>query len=370
MLKQLLSRAISDVLHPIRTFEKLILGPANRIRKTLLTSNGRHAKIYSPVSNFVYNHSNEMPIVMLAFNSISILSSHFAQIHGLSKSNRENKDYLIEQEKSELKLNLLLTIIPPFILNRFLTKKLDSGKWTSKLTKEKVLKLIVSQNAKTEKVEEKVSEQILYNADHVAPIKEIVKDAKDNFLRNLKSNKTKIKLPVKIRMKIRAKALDEPKPPKVFKMKEFAIKADNNYNGQLKEFYNGRAYDEIIGQRNGILLMAGIAYTVIASNIIMPILKNKLTNKRYKQELEALGETQESIKRKKRYNSLKSPTEISNTENIFNIFSNSDNSTTTEKVVDRTIYNNLLTKQFDNKNIFNDVHSFNRSSFQSTGLKI
>lgn len=359
MLLALFKKIKNIVFHPKTAFEKIFLGTFNRLRKKFLTPNGMHSKISNRVSNFVYDHSNDMPVVMLVFNSISILSSHFAQIHGLKNSNRENKDYLIEQEKSELKLDLLLTIIPPFMINRFLTKKLDSGLWTSKSTREKLVNEVV------QKV--KINNNDLYNTDHIVPIKDTIIKKKDELLRLIKSDN---RIPLKLRLKIRVKPLEPESPSKKLTMNEILTEFDNLNKNKSAGYYNGKAYDDIMGQRNGILLIAGITYTILASNIIMPILKNKLTNKRYKKELEALGETPESMKRKKRYKNLQSPTEILNNENVFNVFSNSDNSTTTTAVVDRTIFNNLLSNQIDNKNIFNDVHTITRSASQSSGLRI
>ena len=76
---------------------------------------------------------------------------------------------------------------------------------------------------------------------------------------------------------------------------------DNIKQGTATTMRNGRAFDDLGHSRNGMLIMATLAYTILATNIIMPILKNKLTNRTYKKELELKGETPESIRRKKRY---------------------------------------------------------------------
>lgn len=354
------TRRIKDIVFfPKAAFEVHILSPINRFRKKFLTVKGAQSRIGNPIANFVYGKSNEMPVVMLVFNAISILSSHFAQIHGLKNSDRENKDYLIEQEKSELGLDLALTIIPPFMLNRFLTKKLDSGVLTSKSARAKLCNEIAPTLGawRTD----------LYNTDHIIPIKDSIKNSKDSMLRSLKSNP---KIPFNLRKKIRVKPLDVNERLPAVTMEKVTLDFDRIHKGKYEGFYNGRAYDEIIGQRNGVLIIAGICYTILASNIIMPILKNKLTSKRYKKELEASGETPDSIKRKKRYNKLADISKFQNNESVFSIFSNSDNSTTTTKVVDRSIYNNLLSEQIDNKNIFDDINMFSRSQFQPNGLKI
>ena len=116
--------------------------------------------------------------------------------------------------------------------------------------------------------------------------------------------------------------------------------------------------------------MAAIGYTIVVSNIVLPILKNKFSNYMYNKQLAKMGETKESIKRKNRYNNLSQTTEVKAKENVFNVFSNSDNSITPEKVPDRSIYSNLIYEQFENKNVFNELNSFSRISSQSNGLRI
>ena len=227
---------------------------------------------------------------MLVFNAISILSSHISQIGGLKRSKRENKDYLINQEWKELGLDLLLTIVPPFVLNNYLMKKFDSGEWTTRSARKYLIDTIAPTVG--------ASRKELYNTDHIKPFKETVVDSFQELIRSVKKSG---KLPKGLNSKI-------PMPPTkvinkipMVSMEDITTDFDLVRKGQFKAFRNGKAYDEINGQRNGLIILATIAYTVLASNVIMPILKNKLANHSYKKKLEKMGETPESMKRKKRF---------------------------------------------------------------------
>jgi len=116
--------------------------------------------------------------------------------------------------------------------------------------------------------------------------------------------------------------------------------------------------------------MAAIGFTILASNVIIPILRNKLANKIYDIQLKKTGETQESLKRKKRYNALTTTIEINNKNNIFNTFSNADNTTTTKPVVDRHIYSNLLTTKNNSSKVFNNIQKYGVQAFKAAKLRI
>lgn len=343
--------------NPTDIIAQKIVGPIVRFKRDYLSVNARHNKLYKPIANFIFDRSKDMPVIMLAFNAISILSSHIAQIGGLKKSNRENKDYLITQELGELGLDILLTIIPPFLLNNFLSKKLDSGVWTTKSARDN-LRYIIAPTVGA-------SQKDLYNIDHIIPFKESLKNTKNSILIALRTRKL---IPKNILSRLNIQELDPNKLVPMAKMEHLTTDFDVIRGNKFKDFYNGSAYDEIVGQRNGILMMAAIGYTIIASNIIIPILKNKFSNKLYRKHLKDIGETPESLKRKKRYNSLTIPNETDNSKNIFNVFSNSDNTTSTEKNFDRRIYNTLINSE--PKNIFNDVYNFNKTAAHSSGMRI
>ena len=344
---------------PKDILSEYIFAPAYRFYRDNLSASARHNKIYKPIANFIYDKSSDMPVIMLAFNAISILSSHLAQIGGLRRSNRENKDYLITQEVGELILDSFFTILPPFILNAFLTKKLDSGNWATESSRNN-LRYVIAPTVGAQQKE-------LYNTDHIVGMKQRFSNAKNSVLLSVKKS---TKLPKSITSKINVlenqagSCVPAPKMDKI--LTDFDKIRKRKFNG----FYNGSAYDEIMGQRNGILMSSAILYTIVASCIITPIFKNLLSNYISKKQLEKTGETKESLARKKRYNSLANTAEIDMQENVFNVFSNSNNTTTSEKVVDRSLYQNLLRASVDEKNVFTQLNSFKGIPSQTTGLRI
>lgn len=344
---------------PVDFLRKNVFGPLYRFHRDYLSRNARHNNIYKPIANFIFEKSKEMPVIMLGLNAISTLSSHISQINGLRKSKRENKDYLITQEIGELGFDLVLSIIPPFILNNYLTKKLDSGEWTTKSARHHLLNTILPTVGATE--------DELYNIDHIVPFRENVRNTKNSILLALKK---KNKIPKKLLSRLNIQEPDLNKKIPGVRMEQITTDFDLIRKNRHKGFYNGSAYSEINGQRNGLLVMAAIGYTIVVSNIVLPILKNKFSNYMYNKQLAKMGETKESIKRKNRYNNLSQTTEVKAKENVFNVFSNSDNSITPEKVPDRSIYSNLIYEQFENKNVFNELNSFSRISSQSNGLRI
>ncbi len=331
------------MLNPKTFLKDFIVGPIYNFHQNYVGKYARHTYC-KKIANFIFNRSKETALIMLIFNSISIVSSHLSQIGGLKKSKRENKDYLINQERQELGLDLLLTIIPPFILNNFLMKKLDSGEWTTKSARTYL----------TDRIAPTVgaSRNELYNTSHIKPFKENVKDSVEEFITTIKKSG---KLPNFINDKI-------PMPVKKFvdkvpmvSMEDITTDFDLIKKGQFKQFYNGKAYDEINGQRNGMLILATIGYTVIASNIIMPILKNKLANHSYKKQLERMGETPESIKRKKRFEFYNSTPIKIEEHSVFNTFS--DNKTASAGNYTKNQQNNIF-------------KNFNKYTSQSNDLRI
>lgn len=314
------------------------------------------------IANFIFVHSKETALIMLVFNSVSILSSHISQIGGLKRSKRENKDYLITQEKKELGLDLLFTVIPPFFINNFIMKKLDSGSWTTKSALKNMRDIIAPTVG--------VHQDELYHTDHIRPVKETVTSLVEQVVSSLKKskfipkaahdsfenfdNKLKLKLPDPV---IKTRPLT---------IENITSDFDVIRKGQFKKFYNGRALDEINGQRNGLLIMATLGYTIIASNIIMPILKNKLANKEYEKKLKLSGETPESIKRKQRFEFNKYPPLNENSGNIFDIFTGENNSASSLNLSNTK---NTITDT-KNNNIFSQFNAYNTNTSQLTKLRI
>ena len=240
-------------------------------------------------SSFVYKHSFDPSLMMIFFNSFGIISSHLSQINGLRKSKRENKEYLIDQEKKELLLDSLLTVIPPFIIKRIIGKKFDSGKWAVDSQLQLMATEVASATGTTKE-------------DFFAVMPTTFKQDIKNLIR-----KTKIKMKDSIYFteEFREK-IEIPKIPindKIPAQKngEIFMNFDNLVKGRSTKLRNGLAYDEFTGCKSGITTIATLGYTIIAMSIIMPIIKNILSNKTYKKELAKIGETPESIRRKKRF---------------------------------------------------------------------
>ncbi|MBQ3640889.1 hypothetical protein II906_03055 [bacterium] len=319
-----------------------IIRPIYCIMKKTISREARHNG-YQGIANFIFEHSNETAIIMLVFNSISILASHFAQIRGLKKSKRENKDYLVSQEKKELGLDLVFTIIPPFIINRALMKKLDSGQWTTKTARDKLLNEIAERQPLNTKFE-------LYNTDHIVPVKQTVSNLNNAIMKRISRIE---KLPLKTKEFLKGKIKEIPiniKAP-ITSTEEMLVDADATGKFEkLKGFYNNSVYDDVQGSRNGMLIMATLGYTILTSAILTPILKNILANYSYEKELKRRGETRESIKRKQLYS------------NLYHEYSKFDNFQT--KILTPSKPNNL------NADIFRDFRLVHDNPYNKLGIKI
>lgn len=290
-----------------------ILVPAYQFRKNYIS----RSAVYSccnKVANFIFDKSKETALIMLVFNAVSIMSSHIAQIRGLKKSKRENKDYLITQEWQEMGLDLLFTIIPPFMLNNYLMKKLDSGQWTTKSARDKLLYTITPTVG--------VAKEELYNTSHIKPVREtvgsIVAQA-TNKLHKVKNLPECVEKAIKYIEKNPNVRLPDPnKAIPMASMEDITTDFDVIRKRAFKGFYNGSAYDDISGQRNGMLILATLGYTILASAIITPILKNKLANRSYERRLKKMNETPDSLKRKQRFDYVNHS--VSDNSDVFGSF--------------------------------------------------
>lgn len=356
---------------PLNILQDFVIVPVHKFYKNFLSRNAR-GKFFSTITDFVFDCSKETALIMLFFNAVSIMSSHIAQIGGLKKSKRENKDYLIDQEKKELSLDLILTIIPPFILNNFLKKKLESGRLTTPEAREKLINVVAPVVG--------VSRDELYSTEHLRPVKETIASliSKTSTLILKKFKKLPIKLEDGIRsIDKKAKSLlpDSATMLPFVTLEDIACDFDNLAkekrisSGILKKFRNGSAYDDLCGQNNGILIMTTIAYSILASNIIMPILKNKLSNRSYAKQLAKIGETKESYKRKKRYEFSNVPISSNNKSELFSSFSDID--TLAFNSNKDNIFNSQKIKKPDElQKTFNSFDSYNKIASQSIGLRI
>ena len=116
---------------PIDLAKKMVFAPLANLRDGFFKKVNIF-KFFNKTADIIFEYSKETALIMLIGDAISILSSHNEQINGLKKSDRENKDVLIAQERIERSLDLVLTIIPPFLLTRTIKKKLESFKITTK----------------------------------------------------------------------------------------------------------------------------------------------------------------------------------------------------------------------------------------------
>jgi len=292
------------------------------------TSGAKLRKCAGVFADFVFDKSRETSVIMLVFNALAIYSSHTAQIKGHEKSKRENKEFLIDQEKKERKIDLFLTVIPPYILDIFLSKKLDKGILTTKSHRNKIIyELAPSIGAQREDLYQTARFSFKeYVLEKTAAILDIISGLKSkfpskyNFFEKTKELSRKIKRSIKNEF--------SPKPLEVLssifdnRVLEGKVQPDNP---ALLNMRNGRAYDDIYGQNNGLRILAIVLYTIAANSIIMPYLKNKWSNKEYEKTLEFTGETTESLRRKQRFGYPLS--NVRRKTSLFDTFTNLDRET-------------------------------------------
>jgi hypothetical protein len=297
------------------------------------------------------------------------MSSHIAQIGGLKRSKRENKDYLITQEKKELGLDLVLTIIPPFMINNFLKKKLESGMITTRESRERLINVVAPTVG--------VQREELYSTEHIRPVKEVLASL-GYQLTNLILEKDR-KMPksvsnelANVNQHLKSKLPDEVIRFPSATLKDITTDFDNGVMNKtvsknvFKQFRNNSAYDDLCAQNEGILIMTSLIYLITVSNIVMPFLTNKLANKSYKKQLEKMGETKESMKRKQRFAYTKAPLEGDEEikQNVFDVISSPDKNTSA------AVFNDFTRKQTQPKDLFSNFNSYNNIYTQPKGLRI
>ena len=326
-----------------------ILVPIYQFRKNYVSRSALYT-CCNKVANFIFDKSKETALIMLVFNAVSIISSHIAQIQGLRKSKRESKDYLVTQEWQELGLDLIFTIIPPFLLNNFLMKKLDSGQWTTKSARDNLIYTITPTIG--------AAKDELYTIDYIKPVRETLGSIVaqiTNKLHKVKNLPACVEKLIKYIEKNPNVRLPDPnKAIPMATMEDMTTDFDVIRKKAFKKFYNGSAYDEINGQRNGMLNLATLGYTILASAIITPILKNKLANKSYEKRLKKMGETPQNIDRKKRFEYVNYS--VSNESNVFDTFSDVSKLVDESKtLIDKAVEKN---KKTDNNNPFNTFRTY------------
>jgi len=347
---------------PELNFQKHILKPLYKLKHDILTP-AAFKKGCQNMAEFIYKYSKETALIMLGFNAISILSSHISQIGGLKRSNRENKDYLITQERNELILDTVFTVIPPFLIDNFLKKKIDGGEIITKEFQNKMVNYVAPCVG--------ACKEDLFYTEHLIPVKEQLASISSRVLGSLINNK---KVPNNIKEKLKnLKVKAESVLPEINthvphpSIEDFVIDFEERTTKSqippdiLKNFYHGSAFDDIWGMRNGLLIMATLGYTVLASCILTPILKNIMSNRSYDRYLKKKGETKDSIKRKSRFSFANIPID---TEKQTDLFSPTE---FTPEIREQVNLRTTPLLQPPKREIFN---TFYNTSSQSKGLRI
>lgn len=348
---------------PIDLAKKFIFIPAAKLNKKIHSIN--IFKFCNKAADVVFEYSKETALIMLLGDAISIFSSHTEQIKGLKKSDRENKDILIQQEKIERIIDLVLNIAPPFLLTRFLKKQLESGHVTTKDFENKLYRFIgPGVGAHREE---------LKSIDYIRPVKETFRNIIASTTEKISKNE-KLKPEIQTFFAKKAenvrKKIPDLKNQYIAKSKEeitsFFDDMGDNVSPTIRSMLrNGSAYDEIQGMVNGLCIAGVIGYSILASNIIMPILKNKISKHKRDKKLAEMGETRESIKRKKRF----SYTEIEPINNKSKIF---DTFETQYQHKEKNIFTleTIKTPEKRVSSTFATFEKYNPYITQSTGLRI
>ena len=264
---------------PVDLMSDFIVAPLTKIKRYFQGHNPVQSGC-GKVANFIFKYSKETALIMLFCNFIATLSSHNSQIRGLKKGDRENKDYLIDLEKKERLLDSVLNIIPPFMMNNFLKKKLEGGTWTTETARKKLMYEIAPDG---------FSRDDLYSIEHIRPVRETILENFSKLLEKVGNNSRHIPAPVLVRIRRFNDIIKKGFPDPVTRnyratLEDITTDFDDRIEAlKIKDatlaklnLRNNSAYDELSGMNNGLLVLTTIAYMIVASNIIMPILKHKL----------------------------------------------------------------------------------------------
>lgn len=352
---------------PIGLVRRYIFSPLENLPENFLRK-VNISKILKKVSNAAFEISKDTALVMLFCDAISILSSHNEQINGLKKSNRENKDVLIAQEKIERSLDLALTIIPPTLLTRAIKNKLEGFEVTTHKAEDLVFNY-VGPGVGAHRAELKSTEYIRSLTENA--IRGIGKAS--TAIGNNKRLSPKAQEPFKrfgSFCKSRIPDLDNMYLPRsIEEVTAYFDDMGHRVSPTIKsKLRNGSAYDEIQGMVNGLCIASVIGYSILVSNVLMPILKNKISRKNRDKELAKMGETRESIKRKKRF-AYTQIEPVKAEQNIFDKFDTFDSPNIKKeiKVEQKQTYTTIT--PYPKSKTFETFNTYDRIS-QSTGLRI
>ena len=259
---------------PIDLAKKFIFIPLENLPEKFLKK-VNISKILKNASDAAFEISKDTALVMLFCDAISILSSHNEQIKGLKKSNKDSKETLIELERIERNLDLALTIVPPTLLNRAIKKKLESFQVTTKKAEDLMFNYI-GPGVGAHKTE-------LKSTEYMRPLTEKAIRAVAKFTGAISNNKKlnpktqeqfskisnfcKSKIPDLNNMYI---------PRSIEEVTSYFDDMSHRVSPTIKsKLRNASAYDEIQGMVNGLCVASVIAYSILVSNVLMPILKPK-----------------------------------------------------------------------------------------------
>ena len=352
---------------PIDLAKKMVFAPLANLRDGFFKKVNIF-KFFNKTADIIFEYSKETALIMLIGDAISILSSHNEQINGLKKSDRENKDVLIAQERIERSLDLVLTIIPPFLLTRTIKKKLESFKITTKEAEELAFKF-VGPGVGAHRNE-------LRSIEYIRPVTETIIGGIAKISNAISNNK---KLTPNTQeqfkkfsnyCKSHIEDIDSKYIPRsIEEITAYFDDMGHRVSPTIKnKLRNGKAYDEIQGMVNGLCIAGVIGYSILVSNVLMPILKNKISRKNKDKQLAAMGETRESIKRKKRfaYTQLEQTTPESNIFDTFNYFESTN--IKESKVSKEQIYTPIT--PYKESKTFESFNTYSRLSSQPNRLRI
>ncbi len=350
---------------PIDLAKKMIFIPISNLRDEFFKKINI-SKIFEKISNTVFEYSKETALIMLIGDAISILSSHNEQIKGLKKSDRENKEVLISQERIERGLDLVLTIVPPFMLTRAIKKKLESFKITTKEAEDLVFNY-VGPGVGAHRDE-------LRSVEYIRPVKETIIGGIAEISKHISKNpKLKPETQEKFKnfsnmCKKGLKGIDKKYIPKsIEEVTAYFDDMGDRVSPTIREkLRNGKAYDEIQGMVNGLCIAGVVCYSILVSNILMPILKNKISRRNKDRQLAAMGETRESIKRKKRF-AYTTIEPVKTEKNIFDTF-DTPNIPKELKIQKEPIYTQFT--PYNNSKTFESFNTYSKIASQPNGLRI
>ena len=352
---------------PIDLAKKMIFAPAKNLYDGFFKKVNIF-KIFNKTADFIFEYSKETALIMLIGDAISILSSHNEQIKGLRRSDRENKEVLITQERIERALDLVLTIIPPFMITRAIKKKLESFKITTREAEDLVFNYI-GPGVGAHRNE-------LKSIEYIRPINETIMGGISSISKAISTNK---KLSAETQEKFRNFSntckkhlgnIEEKYIPKSIEevtayFDDMGERVSPTIRAKLR---NGKAYDEIQGMVNGLCIAGVISYSILVSNVLMPILKNKISRSIKDKQLAEMGETRESIKRKKRF-AYTQIEPIKTEKNIFDTFDTPNIKIPKESNINKEPLYTQITP-YKNSKTFESFNTYSKIATQPNGLRI